>query len=300
MAALARRPYWKLCLHVAHVHHHVRPEAGDDAAVVAATADSLNIPFHMCHVYPSREKGNLAASARRLRYSVLADVARSTGSEAIVTAHHGDDLLETMLLRLERGAGMAAFAPMRWRSRMNGTLLLRPLLDQTHCDLTTLLHSIGWTWREDASNVDTRRQRARLRKSLAEIWPPDRRARLARRVHRTADLASSARSLMRKRALTAYRRALKPCCDSDTQVLNRAKLRPLDPSILGELLRLAFAQLSQANCGMIRHRTLQSAVDLIRATPLRRGVIEFPSKLRLHVAPETVTLVRAPSESIEK
>src|SRR3546814_13174513 len=91
----------------------------------------------------------------------------STGSahafDHIVTAHHADDQLETMIMRLNRSSGVGGLAGVRAR---NGTVL-RPLLSWRRDDLTVLALEADLPLVEDPSNSDIRFDRARLRQALS-------------------------------------------------------------------------------------------------------------------------------------
>jgi len=118
--------------------------------------------------------GNLSAAARTARYAALGHWARELGLTAIVTAHHADDQAETLLLRLNRGAGLSGLAAMRPRARLPGlgpespaVALLRPLLGWRKAELVVVVAAAGWTSTDDPSNRDPRFDRARLRAALA-------------------------------------------------------------------------------------------------------------------------------------
>lgn len=165
--AIADRPNGGLELHVAHVHHHLRPEADADADLVAEAAGALDLPFHRRDVTiePGR---NVEAEARRLRYAALAEVARACRASAVATAHHADDQLETVLMRLIRGASIRGLAGMADRSRVAGVVVVRPMIEVDHAAAVDYCRAMGLRWREDASNADRQRWRARLR---AEVLP---------------------------------------------------------------------------------------------------------------------------------
>lgn len=175
LCAIAPRSHWSLTLHIAHVNHHLRPDAAEDASFVAALAEQLDLPFHQREVHPADHPGNLEANARRARYRAMAEMADSAGARFVVTAHHADDQLETLLMRLIRGSsvkGMTGLAPRRKLDPPNAhgavPYLIRPMLGVDHAAALAFLREIGQEWREDASNADLTRRRARLR---AEVLP---------------------------------------------------------------------------------------------------------------------------------
>ena len=117
--------------------------------------------------------GNLQAEARRARYTALAEWARGAGLAALATAHHADDQAETVLLRLNRGSGVAGLAGVRARGLVPGSSipLLRPLLDYRRAELAAVVEAAGIEPAHDPSNENDHFDRARLRKELgAADW----------------------------------------------------------------------------------------------------------------------------------
>lgn len=163
-------------IEAAHVHHHLRREADDDAAHVKHACAQLDVPLHIEHVQPGDLPGNVSANARRLRYQVLHDAATRMQAAAVAVAHHAEDQLETMLMALCRGSGLSGLAAMNWQRPLGSDVkLVRPLLASSKAECEDLCSAAGMAWREDASNTDPRRARARLRRDvvpvLESLWP---------------------------------------------------------------------------------------------------------------------------------
>jgi len=164
---LAHAVLGKRC-HAATVDHGLRPASGSEAAMVAQLCAARGID-HAILVgnLPERagKTANLSARARLLRYRLLQHHAAAVGATWIATGHHGDDQLETLLMRLNRGAGLAGLAAIRRRSGR----IIRPLLGWRRAELAGLVVGCGIEAVDDPSNVDDRYDRARLRKLLAGI-----------------------------------------------------------------------------------------------------------------------------------
>jgi tRNA(Ile)-lysidine synthase len=145
----------------ATVDHGLRPEAASEARFVGDVCRKLGIR-HSILTLPEPPKGNKSAWARRRRYEVLEHWANQIGATTISTAHHADDQLETMLMRLNRGAGVGGMAGIRpWRGR-----IIRPLLTWRKEELEQIVREAGIAPVDDPSNHDDRYDRARLRKEL--------------------------------------------------------------------------------------------------------------------------------------
>jgi len=153
---------------VATVDHGLRPESAAECAEVADACAARGIP---CAVLPvSVADGNLQAAAREARYAALTRWASARGLSAIATAHHADDQAETLLMRLNRGSGVAGLAGVRERSWLahSEIALIRPLLAFRRAELAEVLAASGLTPVQDPSNADDRFDRARIRKAIAE------------------------------------------------------------------------------------------------------------------------------------
>jgi tRNA(Ile)-lysidine synthase len=158
-----------------HVHHGLRgAEADGDERAVAELARALGLDFAQRRVDPqalregrsSRDRPTLQEAARALRYAALAELCEEQGAACIATAHHADDQLETVLLRLLRGTGPDGLAGIPERS-LDGRIV-RPLLFVARDEIEAYARASGLSWREDSSNAEVRYARNRLR----QRWLP--------------------------------------------------------------------------------------------------------------------------------
>lgn len=152
---------------VAHFNHQLRGKDSDaDERFVRALARERGIEFvagrEDVAAAAKRQGWNLEDAARRLRYGFFSRLVANGDATQVATAHTADDQAETVLARLIRGtglAGLSAIYPVR-------DTIIRPLLEVRRKDLRDYLSTIHQEWREDASNADTRRLRARIREQL--------------------------------------------------------------------------------------------------------------------------------------
>lgn len=151
-----------------HVHHHLRPEADEDARHTEYVCSSLGLPFELTHLDAkalAEEKCCGIEEAGRIGRYALLDACREKHSlDYIVTAHHAGDLAEDVLMRLNRGAGWPALGGMTAKDEKRH--LLRPLLYENPEALRDFLTSLGISWREDASNKSPLYKRNRIRKTV--------------------------------------------------------------------------------------------------------------------------------------
>ena len=147
----------------ATVDHGLRAASADEAAMVADWCAVHAIPHAILHpaVPPS---GNVQHWARAQRYAALAAWREERRIDWIFTAHHADDQLETMLMRLNRGAGVNGLAGIRARQGH----VLRPLLGVRRAQLLAYAEHRRLPHVEDPSNSDPRFDRAAIRARLRE------------------------------------------------------------------------------------------------------------------------------------
>lgn len=143
--------------------HGLRAESAAEARFVARLCAERGIP-HATLTLDLPNTGNVSNNARTARYAALETwrVERRLGH--ILTAHHADDQLETVIMRLNRSAGVGGLAGIR---AVNGHVI-RPLLGWRRSELAKVVNAAGITAVDDPSNRDDRYDRARLRKALAE------------------------------------------------------------------------------------------------------------------------------------
>jgi tRNA(Ile)-lysidine synthase len=155
------------------VDHALRAEAAEEARSVARLARKLGIPHRTVRWTGKKPATGLQEAARAARYRLLAGAARKAGASAVLTAHTLDDQAETVLIRLARGSGLTGLAGMRnarplhdWHDHMS---LVRPLLGIPKSRLIATLRAENIPYAEDASNLDPRFTRARLRKLMPAL-----------------------------------------------------------------------------------------------------------------------------------
>ena len=149
------------CL-AATVDHQLRAESAAEARFVAEICASLGIA-HATLAPASPIAGSIQSAARAARYALLRRWAEEKGIDAILTAHHADDQVETLLMRLNRGSGVGGLAGIR---ALNGNVV-RPLLHWRRQELAEIVDRAGIVPMSDPSNTDDRFDRARIRKAIA-------------------------------------------------------------------------------------------------------------------------------------
>ncbi|MCC5794385.1 MAG: tRNA lysidine(34) synthetase TilS [Chromatiales bacterium] len=161
-------------LRALHVRHDLQPDAGNWAAHCARFCERLGLPFSCLPVHVPRDDGTgLEAAARRVRYAALAEALAA--DELLLTAHHRDDQVETLLMHLRRGSGATGLAGIAPRARLGTGELARPLLELARGELADWAERHRLSWVEDPSNQDVGPDRNFLRHEILPLierrWP---------------------------------------------------------------------------------------------------------------------------------
>lgn len=153
---------------VATVDHGLRPEAAEECALVARVCAERGIRCEILSV--TVEQGNVQERARAARYAALGQWAAERGLAAVATAHHADDQAETLLMRLNRGSGLAGLAGIRSSTLIEGCAVpvIRPLLGFRKGELRSIVEHAGVPCVEDPSNRDAAYERVRIRGHLEQ------------------------------------------------------------------------------------------------------------------------------------
>lgn len=155
-------------LQVVTVDHGLRPEARDEIAQVSALCTELRVPHDVLR-WAWDGTGNLMAEARAARYRLMADWAAETGLWDVALGHTRDDVAETFVMRLARGAGLDGLSAMQAQFAWDSVTFHRPLLDMARADLRAFLDARGIGWSDDATNDDPAYDRVRARQAMKAL-----------------------------------------------------------------------------------------------------------------------------------
>lgn len=191
----------------AHYHHKLRGEESErDAEFVADYCNKRNISLMMGEgdvAEEAKQQGKgIEETARSMRYAFLEDAAKQAGAVRIVTAHHADDNVETLLLRLIRGTGLRGLSgipPVRG-------MIVRPMLTLSRQEIAAYVAENGIPFVEDSSNQDRSFARNRLRHEVLPILQ-DLNPNLSQSVVATMQSLREDQVYLEARALELFRQA---------------------------------------------------------------------------------------------
>ncbi len=232
-------------LHAAHLNHQLRGDESEaDARYVSNLAQRLNISATTdqrdVKAYQAQQRTSLEEAAREVRYTFLAQVAKSIGANRVAVGHTTNDHIETILMHLIRGTGTKGLCGLQtcteWQSSGNSLTVIRPLLAVSRQETTSYCHHHKLMPRIDSSNLSLSPLRNRIRHQLLPLlksYNPQ----VAEALLRTARIASDVISLLDSETTQVWDEiALE---QGDTVILDKARFIELPSALKQHLLRTA-------------------------------------------------------------
>lgn len=169
LLACVRR--WPGQVFAVHINHGLQAAASVFEQHCQALCAALQVPLHIVAVQAKATKGESPEdAARKARYKAFDALALVNSAQvaikSIAFAHNADDQLETVLLALSRGSGLAGLSAMPAQWQRGNKTCYRPLLEVSAVDIRAWLQAQGQPWAEDPTNADMRFTRNRIRHSI--------------------------------------------------------------------------------------------------------------------------------------
>ena len=124
---------------VAHVNHKLRSESEEEAKMVESYSKDNNLIFELLEITDYINGNFTEEDARKRRYKFFNEVIDKYHATTLLTAHHGDDLIETILMRLTRGSNLSGYIGIKEISQNEKYKTLRPLLSVTKDEIINYL-----------------------------------------------------------------------------------------------------------------------------------------------------------------
>ncbi len=171
VAALALLSAWPHHppLYAATFDHGFRAESRTEAQNCASLCAQLNIPHAILTWEGDKPATRIQEEARAARYAALIAHAKEIGADHLVTAHHADDQMETILFRLMRGSSIGGLAGMRAQLSRDGITHARPFLGWRKSELIAVCEERGLNYIQDPSNEDPRFARTQMRRLTGQL-----------------------------------------------------------------------------------------------------------------------------------
>ena len=152
----------------AHINHNVRKNSTIEENYLRKYCQKYNIIFE-CHKILSYKENNFENEARTIRYNFYKKILKKYNSHSLFLAHHGDDLIETILMKIIRGSNLEGYAGIKTYSQIKNYTIIRPLLSITKKDIIEYDKSHNIKYFIDNTNEDTTYTRNRIRKNILPL-----------------------------------------------------------------------------------------------------------------------------------
>lgn len=165
---------WGIEVEAVHVDHMLRGVvSAQDRVFVQQYCDEQGITLHATAIpipeIIAEENGNVQLICRRERYHYFKEILQQTNATKLVTAHHADDQLESVLMALTKNATVNGMQGIRPQRIFNKKSLIRPFLTVTKSEIREYLQKQGQNFREDASNGKDAYMRNRFRHHVVPL-----------------------------------------------------------------------------------------------------------------------------------
>jgi tRNA(Ile)-lysidine synthase len=270
-----------IVLSVVHFNHKLRGKASDtDEAFVAKLAAKHELEFYSASVdvakKAKKERANLEDAARRARYDYFRSLVESGICTRIAVAHTADDQAETVLAHILRGTGLAGIGGIH----PEAGAVVRPLLRVRRSELRRFLSARKQTWREDATNRDTKKMRARIRKKLLPLLEKQFQPAIVNHLATLADLAREDETFF-EATVEQLAAAMVQRSTNGARIAVRDLLKPLQkaeaPALSSRLVRRIVEDVKPRE-GQLGARHVETVLELARegqggsSLPLPGGV----------------------------
>ena len=154
---------------IAHVNHHKRAQSEQEEKYISEYAKKNNLPCEINHYYYDG-KDNFQSLAREFRYNFFYQVAKQYKANYILTAHHADDLAETILLRLISGSNLYGYGGISLQTPFKDIYIYRPLLYISRGEINDYVIKNKVLYFEDESNEENDYLRNRIRHNILPLF----------------------------------------------------------------------------------------------------------------------------------
>ena len=249
------REKYSLSLIVAHVNHNVREESYEEAEYVKKYCEENFIVFETM-IIEEYGDDNFENEARTIRYNFFDSVVQKYNANYLMTAHHGDDLVETILMRIVRGSNLNGYAGFKKIVDMDNYLIVRPLIDYTKIELEQYNLDNNVQYYVDQSNSNDKYTRNRYRKYVLPFFKEE-----DNNVHskflKFSDTLEAASIFINKERNKAIKRVLV----NDSIMIEKFKIE--DEYIQREILYYLLSEFYQDDLILVSDKHIDLIINLI-------------------------------------
>ncbi len=264
---------YSLRLICAHFNHRLRKEAQAEENFVKEECKKCGVDF----VSEGKNVGDFSGDsleqvARNLRFDFFLKISRQTKFKKLALAHHRDDLVETVLMRLIRGSGLRGLQGFSPQMRFRSLTVIRPLIELSKDDILAWLGENKINYCLDQSNFEDKFFRNRIRLKLVPLLK-ELNPNIAENISNTARNISLDYSFLHDYSYRVFL-SLKGRHIGQNLYLNLKKLKELPPAIFGNVIRIAIEEL-KGSTRRLEARHIDELLDLVLNRP-SGSIVDLP------------------------
>lgn len=243
---------------VCHINHNVRKESIEEEEYITKYCQDKNIILEKTTINNYQEN-NFENEARKKRYMFYEEILKKYNSKTLLLAHHGDDLIETILMKISRGSNLDGYAGIKEISNVKNYQIIRPLLKYTKEDIINYNKSNNIKYYNDSSNQSTNYTRNRYRLNILPLLKKE-----DKNIHK--------KYLKYSKTLIEYddyiKREVKRNINNvyKDNIINIDNLNKLDTFLIKNILYNVMNNIYQNKNNIITDRHIQNIISLLNNT----------------------------------
>ncbi|MCF3944455.1 tRNA lysidine(34) synthetase TilS [Oceanobacillus alkalisoli] len=286
------RKSWELDIHALSLNHQLRGEEAEaDFTYVKNMCESWGIPFHGAsfdvQAFADKEGLSTEVAAREIRYKFFKEKMNALEADYLALGHHGDDQVETLVMKLVRTASSQAFQGIPVTRPFGKGMIIRPLLAVTKGAIESYCAENGIQPRIDATNFERTFTRNYYRHQVVPLLK-DRNANIARTAqHLSATLAED-EAFLQKEAKSAVQEVVIFEKEKQQATLEINLFKKYDQSLQRRAFHLILNYLYETLPNQLSYEHEEQFLTLIRS-PMGNATLDFPLGLKLNRAYNKLT-----------
>ena len=256
----------------AHVNHNLREQSKEEEEFIIDFCKKNNVPLEHMKIEKYGDD-NFHNEARTIRYNFFEEVIKKYNANYLMTAHHGDDLIETILMRIVRGSSLKGYAGFRPLINKDNYKLVRPLIFVTKDEIEKYDNDNNVKYYIDKSNFKDKYTRNRYRKTVLPFLKTE-----DKKVHekflKFSNLLSSYDEFVDRETEKTYKEIVKD------NVLNIEKYKKEEELIKDRIISKLLEKYYQDDLMLINDSHIQLIKELINSTK-KNSYIMLPNDVKV-------------------
>ncbi|MDO5393735.1 MAG: tRNA lysidine(34) synthetase TilS [Mycoplasmatota bacterium] len=281
------REKYQLQLIIAHVNHNVRSESYEEEKYLKEYCENNKLVFESM-IIDNYGDDNFHNEARNIRYNFFESLVYKYNAKYLMTAHHGDDLIETILMRIVRGSNLSGYSGFKKIVPMNGYTIVRPLIDYTKSELEEYVKINNVKYYIDSSNDKDKYTRNRYRKNVIPFLKEE-----DSNVHHKFLKFSEELDAANKFIIKTRDRAIKRCLKKNILLLDEFVLE--DRFIQKEILYYMLSEFYQDDLILVGDKHIDLLFDLVYSKKAN-SFVNLPNEV---VANKSYNMLELKRETLE-